>query len=265
MADIQPPDPTAPALISFGLQPTESGPQTLESSTLSTYIYYCFLHLPGTCTTMSSHNRRPSGTSKSKPLQAGTPSSFRASSTLSGSPSRTASTARLASSPAPGQIPTPQHARSGSQSGVQTPLAGATASSVPGPGESSLSQALRGSLGQSPPRFATASQADTYRGGSPSRQAHGGEYGTPGSGQLGRSPRPNEDLEVLRRHLVGPSQAPSEPGSYRRPSNMPGIHQEEPSVADDDEFSSLQLQGGDTTRHIYRYAERREREQAESE
>lgn len=46
---------------------------------------------------------------------------------------------------------------------------------------------------------------------------------------------------------------------------MPNTQTDEPSVADDDEFSSLQLQGGDTTRHIYRYAERREREQAESE
>lgn len=33
----------------------------------------------------------------------------------------------------------------------------------------------------------------------------------------------------------------------------------------DEEFSSLQLQGGDTTRHIYRYAEKKEREQAESQ
>ena len=35
-------------------------------------------------------------------------------------------------------------------------------------------------------------------------------------------------------------------------------------VTDDAEFSSLQLQGGDTTRHIYRYAEKREREQVEA-
>lgn len=35
--------------------------------------------------------------------------------------------------------------------------------------------------------------------------------------------------------------------------------------ADEADFSSLQLQGGDTTRHIYRYAEKKEKEQAEAE
>lgn len=34
---------------------------------------------------------------------------------------------------------------------------------------------------------------------------------------------------------------------------------------EDGEFSSLQLQGGDTTRHIYRYAEKRERQQADAQ
>jgi len=34
-------------------------------------------------------------------------------------------------------------------------------------------------------------------------------------------------------------------------------------VLDENEYSSLHLQGGDTTRHIYRYAEKREREQEE--
>lgn len=67
---------------------------------------------------------------------------------------------------------------------------------------------------------------------------------------------------------MGPSQANSNSnlnlaaqlgGSPRRGSNQ---RIPEPGV-DDEAFSSLQLQGGDTTRHIYKYADEREREQAE--
>lgn len=143
----------------------------------------------------------------------------------------------------------------------QTPLAGAAPGSLPGPGTSSLSQALRGSFGgDSPSRFGSQRRrADSNRYKSPERQAFGSD--TPDSfGQRGRSPRPTEDIEVLKRHLVNPSQAGSEAGSFRPGANLPA---EMESVADMDEFSSLQLQGGDTTRHIYRYAEKKEREQAE--
>ena len=71
-------------------------------------------------------------------------------------------------------------------------------------------------------------------------------------------------MEVLKRHLAGPSQASSQPGSlpgsYKRSNNFLGNDDGE-----DEEFSSLRLQGGDTTRHIYRYAEKRERQQAEEQ
>lgn len=138
---------------------------------------------------------------------------------------------------------------------------------MPGPGASSLSQALRGTFGQSPTRFGTPPMRDSSRLASPERRGIRGGFGsyTPSSynGQLGRSPRGTEDIEVLKRHLVGP-QAGSESGSYRRPSNFPGERAESPSIADNDDFSSLQLQGGDTTRHIYRYAEKREREEADA-
>jgi proton-coupled amino acid transporter len=83
--------------------------------------------------------------------------------------------------------------------------------------------------------------------------------------QLAGSPRPSEDLEVLRRHLVG-RQPGSPQSSYRTNNAFPaGSKDQEQVTPDDPDFSSLQLQGGDTTRHIYRYAEKREREQAEAE
>ena len=125
---------------------------------------------------------------------------------------------------------------------------------MPGPGTSSLSQALRGQYGQSPTR--SARNASTQRYDSPERQS-GGVYGSPSS-HVGKG---TEDIEVLKRHLVGSGQPGSPIGSYRRGSNG-----HRPSAtAQDPEFSSLQLQGGDTTRHIYRYAEKREREQAETQ
>jgi proton-coupled amino acid transporter len=55
----------------------------------------------------------------------------------------------------------------------------------------------------------------------------------------------------------------SQPSSYRTNNGFPK-DQEQPTTEEPD-FSSLQLQGGDTTRHIYRYAEKREKEQAEAE
>jgi proton-coupled amino acid transporter len=82
--------------------------------------------------------------------------------------------------------------------------------------------------------------------------------------QLGGSPRPSEDLEVLRRHLVG-RQPGSPQSSYRTNNGFPAGKDQEQATPDDADFSSLQLQGGDTTRHIYRYAEKREKEQAEAE
>lgn len=81
--------------------------------------------------------------------------------------------------------------------------------------------------------------------------------------QLGRSPSASqggkEDIEVLKRHLVNP-QPGSPAGSYQQGSGFPA----ETSEGLEDGFSSLQLQGGDTTRHIYRYAEKKDREEQEA-
>ncbi|KAK3114721.1 hypothetical protein LTR53_006675 [Teratosphaeriaceae sp. CCFEE 6253] len=216
---------------------------------------------------MSEDRLRPANDGRGRPVPSPSSTHQRTACTFSAfsaSPSRASNTARLAS-PAHGS---PSRATPAPQAqGTDTPLAGASPNSLPGPGASSLSQALRSAYGQSPPRQGTAPKGKIER--SPDRRAQGGGSGsyTPASydAQLGRSPRGKEDIEVLRRHLAGP-QGDSESGSYRRGS--PGLfgQPEAPAgVADDSDFSSLQLQGGDTTRHIYRYAEKREREQSEAD
>lgn len=82
--------------------------------------------------------------------------------------------------------------------------------------------------------------------------------GSTGPGSTG----PYEDLEVVKRHLVQPSDAEgpaseessllSGPSKGKQPDNGAP-----PGVADD-EFSSLQLQGGDVTRPIYKWTEHAE-------
>ncbi|KAF2168812.1 hypothetical protein M409DRAFT_20829 [Zasmidium cellare ATCC 36951] len=201
--------------------------------------------------------------SKARPIPSG---SFSTTSqpdqSLVGSPSRASTTARLAN-------PVPVGSPSGRSTpnvqpevGSNEPLAGASGTSVPGPGPSSLSQALRGSQ-QSPSRFGMRESQGTKRYESPVRGDKSGyesfapqSYST----QLGTSPSVKEDIEVLKRHLVNPQQAGSEPGSFKKGGNFP-TEQVGSGPGDDEEFSSLQLQGGDTHRHIYRYAEKREREQ----
>lgn len=86
----------------------------------------------------------------------------------------------------------------------------------------------------------------------------------------GRSPsnqNNNEDIETVRRHLVGPSHQTSRTGLNSRGSASASNKPEPagPTSNDGEEFSSLRLQGGDTTRHIYRYTEAAEREQREED
>ncbi|KAK3718808.1 hypothetical protein LTR37_004724 [Vermiconidia calcicola] len=207
---------------------------------------------------MSDNNFEPQPSSGAKPIARH--ASQRSESGFSQSPSRFSTTARLATpvqgSPARSQASGTVLQEDDAQE-AQAPLAGATGTSLPGPGMSSLSQALRGNLESSPTGSPAKRDAGPARLGSPERRPRA-MYGSYNS-QLGRSPRGTEDIEVLKRHLVGQSRPGSEPGSYRRSSDIPP--QAGPSA--DAEFSSLQLQGGDTTRHIYRYAEKREREQTE--
>lgn len=214
---------------------------------------------------------------------------------LSGSPvPRAASIARL-SSPVPSQstVGTPQLRQIPAQgnnvpsgpsgpSGDLTPLAGvAPHSSLPGPGVSALAAALSASFGQSPPRFGTP----PLRPLSPSTAGHQiqnaapqsnyGSFDTRARSIQGTSgwagPNGYEDPEIVKRHLVQPSETSSQVDggtgtdglfggsmSIRGGSPAGKAKQTLEDVApglDDDEFSSLRLQGGDVTRPIYKWTE----------
>ena len=196
--------------------------------------------------------------------------------------SRTTSIARLASpvpsgigvgTPVIRQIPTPDQLHNG----TQTPLAGVDAEkSIHGPGKSALAAALQGAYGKSPPRYGTpplrpssplaanaawqSSEQQNYYGSFDTKLSHD----SPGPVHH----TPNEDPEIVKRHLVQQSDiggTDSHPRSretsiaaHGEPStliHMGGQGLSEPQREDHEEFSSLQLQGGDMTREVYRWAE----------
>ncbi|KUI60793.1 Vacuolar amino acid transporter 3 [Cytospora mali] len=144
-----------------------------------------------------------------------------------------------------------------SSSGEVTPLPGATGSSAaPGPGISALAAALSNSLGASPPRFGTpparpqspsASSVQIPQSATPTNY---GSFDTRGRNGA------YEDPEIIKRHLVQPSDAAyqSDDMSIRRPSDAGGKGKQ-PETGMDEEFSSLRLQGGDITRPIYKWTE----------
>lgn len=196
-----------------------------------------------------------------------------------GSLPRADATARLASpihSLPRGGTP-PPIARNGSprpdDSDINAPLPGG-GGSFHGPGISALAAALGDSLGQSPPRHGTPSQPL----GTPPRTqspALGGRltptnYGSFNSkSQLGQgqgsyvpsSTGPYEDVEVVKRHLVNPNdnEAPVSEESSLLSGPSKGKQPETAAAGvGDDEFSSLQLQGGDVTRPIYKWTEQAE-------
>jgi solute carrier family 36 (proton-coupled amino acid transporter) len=72
----------------------------------------------------------------------------------------------------------------------------------------------------------------------------------------------NQDLEVVKRHLAGPTALSSSPGA-RKPTEQLDHEAIAPGL-DDDEFSSLRLQGGDVTRPIYRLVEQQQMEEYEA-
>ncbi|KAJ2904024.1 putative vacuolar amino acid transporter [Zalerion maritima] len=185
---------------------------------------------------------------------------------ISGSVPRILSTARLASSPVPGgRIGSPP-VRSGtppvadSDNGSIAPSVG-PAPGPAGPGVSALAAALSNSIGTSPPRMGTP-PVRTMSPGLVSNQLLRGatptNYGsldqrsgrlTPVSAGTGAFENP----EIIRRHLVQPSDVESEDGE---PSSVSKGKQPEADPRDlDDEFSSLKLQGGDITRPIYKWTE----------
>ena len=66
--------------------------------------------------------------------------------------------------------------------------------------------------------------------------------------EISLQPEPIEDPEIVKRHLVQPLNNEEEGVSHNRQLSIP-------MAGDQDEFSSLQLQGGDMTRQVYRWAE----------
>ncbi|TVY25517.1 Vacuolar amino acid transporter [Lachnellula hyalina] len=234
------------------------------------------------------------GASSSRPLpvpMSSSPGSNRGRS--SGSPlPRAASTARLASpvpsqstvgTPQVRQIPTPSQIGNETQtSGNITPLAGpAPHSSLPGPGVSALAAALSNSFGHSPPKFGTPPLRPLSPGtaGKDLPQSSGPQSNYGSFDARGRSiqgapgsiaQNAYEDPDIVKRHLVQPPETSQGQGgdvaqdgifgsmTFRGPSPAGKGKQAMEDVApglDDDEFSSLQLQGGDVTRPIYRWQE----------
>lgn len=182
---------------------------------------------------------------------------------------RADSTARLGSpvpssmqapEPAVRQIPTPGQLED--SPATQTPLAGRadTASSLPGPAESALSSALKESFGDSPPRFGTPPiRPLSPSTKEPSIRAPPSHYGS--FDGRGRSPVPYEDPEIVRRHLVGHYASPSRSNRGLIGDDDAASQGRHGDEDEDGEFSSLQLQGGDITRQIYRWSEQQQQQE----
>lgn len=181
---------------------------------------------------------------------------------------RAESIARLAS-PVRGTPPPAPPARNGAQvGGDAAPLAGPGASPS-GPGVSALAAALSNSIGTSPPRFGTppargaAEQQQQQQPPRAQSPAPGLMSTTPATTNYGSFDNRGgrgayEDPEVVKRHLVQPSDAGSDTSSSH---NGKGKQPADGGGAADDPgegFSSLRLQGGDVTRGIYKWTEEAE-------
>ncbi|RMZ80715.1 hypothetical protein DV738_g2573, partial [Chaetothyriales sp. CBS 135597] len=124
--------------------------------------------------------------------------------------------------------------------------------SFTGPGASALTTALAGSNDKStlpPPETSIrppSSEENSGLGG-PDRLT-GNNYGSFDARETSGTPSNVEDPEIVKRYLVQQDERTG------RSSNVPRGTTEGASL-DDDEFSSLQLQGGDITRSVYRWAE----------
>ncbi|MCJ1307916.1 neutral amino acid transporter [Agyrium rufum] len=197
--------------------------------------------------------------------------------------SRTVSTARLASSIPQSVSSTPAVRKQSSQSQINTtsgtPLAGNEGSgSAGGPGRSALAAALETAYGRTPPRYGTPparafSPPNTEPPIATPRNDLTSNYGSfDTKSAMGGHGRSNseavEDPEIVRRHLVTPGDLENRSvrkrsagglSPSRRDSVQGGKRRGRDSITsvglNDDEFSSLQLQGGDITRQVYRWTE----------
>ena len=197
--------------------------------------------------------------------------------------SRAASTARLGS-PVPGQVASAspgrrisvsKESRATENSNCNNPLAGLGShpnNSVKA--ESALAKALRGISGDSSVDDAGINVTDAQKKLDSDRDVSRNEHTSSSNSVKHKnwnSPTQNgpyEDLEVVRRHLVGPntSSSPSglnhaEPeGGDKDHTGENGLYMPVATSSQAEDFSSLQLQGGDVTRAVYRWTERAEEE-----
>ncbi|PNY27746.1 Vacuolar amino acid transporter 3 [Tolypocladium capitatum] len=137
-----------------------------------------------------------------------------------------------------------------------------------GPGVSALAAALSNSLGQSPPRHGTPaarvsspplrSQSPAIRGRADTPTNYGSfdSRSRMGPGSVG----PYEDPEIVKRHLVQPTESDNLPSEESSTLGAAKGKQSAEAVTgmNDDEFSSLRLLGGDVTRGIYKWTEQAE-------
>ncbi|KMU75734.1 Avt4p [Coccidioides immitis RMSCC 3703] len=130
----------------------------------------------------------------------------------------------------------------------------AVASSPNKPGDSILTSGLR-NVSSSP-----APEEPPSRSGSPPSAETGPKFNLTGEENSPRNtPAPTENPQIIRRHLVQPQ------GNTSEVNNENSSESEDSTVknpADVDEFSSLQLQGGDITRPVYRWTEEAEAQEA---
>ncbi|ELR07282.1 neutral amino acid transporter [Pseudogymnoascus destructans] len=214
--------------------------------------------------------------SASNPLLGTSPGSSR----LGTSAPRASSTARLAS-PVPSShlsgTPTlrqiPVSGQAGTAGDSLTPLAGGPTehSSLTGPGVSALAAAFSSSIGNSPPRFGTAPLRPLSPGTAGANlqaadpQTNYGSFtrsiqGAHASGYQGTTGL--EDPDIVQRHLVQSSEVQESDDASNGASDT---HRDTSKTKTDfdsiapglgaNEFSSLQLQGGDITRPIYKWTE----------
>ncbi|KAH0594501.1 hypothetical protein MHUMG1_07852 [Metarhizium humberi] len=143
-------------------------------------------------------------------------------------------------------------------------------SSTQGPGVSALAAALSNSLGQSPPRHGTPAARisspppPSQSPALPARADTPTHYGSLDSRSRlgpGSATGPYEDHEIVKRHLVQPGDAENPTSEESSPRGT--IKGKQPTdvgagKVNEEEFSSLQLQGGDVTRGIYKWTEQAE-------
>ncbi|EEP79901.1 conserved hypothetical protein [Uncinocarpus reesii 1704] len=207
----------------------------------------------------------PPPAADSLPVAVRAPSpSLPSDSPVSGSLPRHITTARLAS-----PVPNGAEFQDASSRRASTPLQVAVdklpdlkgrdmASSPHRPGDSILTSGLRNvSPRPEPEPSELPLEADP-----PSLTENGARigYGVSGTGEGSPhgTPLPTENPEIIKRHLVQPQG--SSDGNNGNSSESESGNGKNP--VDGDEFSSLQLQGGDITRPVYKWAEEAEAQEA---